>query len=270
MNNRIIIRAIRIRNFRSIRNVSIKLSQMNIFVGLNDVGKSNVLKALNLFFNNNTDYDTEFDFSKDFSYLFPKKSHSTKEITIELTVEVPSSFQNSGIYIWKKAWRRGELPRESILDVSGKAPGPRSRIPYTLHRIKFRYVPAVKSKEFYKYLLSELYLTAEASLNSPLVDSTREFATEIQKYTEQIHDEVNDKIGIDSQLTIPPDMSDMFRTLIFMTKGKEDSMSIPLDMRGDGIQSRHIPIILKYRKRKIIARSLIKITPALASWSNSL
>ena len=45
---------------------------MNIFVGMNDVGKSNVLKALNLFFNGQTDYNVDFDFKKDFSYLFPK------------------------------------------------------------------------------------------------------------------------------------------------------------------------------------------------------
>ena len=236
---------------------------MNIFVGLNDAGKSNILKALNLFFNNNTDYDTEFDFSKDFSFLFPAKSHRTKEISVELTVEVPPSFQNSGVYIWSKTWRRGDILAESIIDENGNAPGSRSRIPYTLHRIKFRYVPAVKSKEFYKYLLSELYLTAEASLNNPLVESTKGFATEIQKYTEQIHNEVNDKIGIDSQLTIPADMSDIFKALIFMTKGEKDLTSIPLDMRGDGIQSRHIPIILKYladEDQKTRNQGSVKIT----------
>ena len=31
-----------------------------------------------------------------------------------------------------------------------------------------------------------------------------------------------------------------------MTSGHEDNTMVPLDMRGDGIQSRHIPIILKY------------------------
>lgn len=49
LNNRIIITSIRIKNFRSIKNALIKVKDMNIFVGLNDVGKSNVLKALNLF-----------------------------------------------------------------------------------------------------------------------------------------------------------------------------------------------------------------------------
>lgn len=246
MGNRIIIQFIRIKNFRSIRNSTINVSGMNIFVGLNDAGKSNVLKALNLFFNNSTDYDMKFDFEKDFSYLFPKTSHSTKEISIELKVEIPDSYQNSGTYTWKKAWRRDGETQEKILDENGKEPSGRSRIPYTLHKIKFRYVPAVKSKEFYKYLLSELYLTAAASLNSPLVDSTKEFAGVIQNYTEQIHEEVSARIGIESKLTIPSDMTDMFRTLIFMTNGKDEDISIPLEMRGDGIQSRHIPIIMKY------------------------
>ena len=83
LNNRIIITSIRIKNFRSIKNALIKVKDMNIFVGLNDVGKSNVLKALNLFFNGNTDYDTPFDFKKDFSCFFTKKSHKTKEIVIK-------------------------------------------------------------------------------------------------------------------------------------------------------------------------------------------
>lgn len=40
---------ISIKNFRSIVNMNIDVEQLNMFVGLNDVGKSNVLKALNLF-----------------------------------------------------------------------------------------------------------------------------------------------------------------------------------------------------------------------------
>ena len=51
MGYRAIIREIRIKNFRSIVEATIPLDNFNIFVGLNDCGKSNVLKALNLFFN---------------------------------------------------------------------------------------------------------------------------------------------------------------------------------------------------------------------------
>ena len=66
--SRILIKTIQIKNFRSIRTAKIDCRNMNILVGQNDVGKSNVLKALNLFFNGKTDYETEFDFKHDFSY----------------------------------------------------------------------------------------------------------------------------------------------------------------------------------------------------------
>ena len=49
-----VIREIQIKNFRSIRNMTISARKHNVIVGLNDVGKSNILRALNLFFNNQT------------------------------------------------------------------------------------------------------------------------------------------------------------------------------------------------------------------------
>ena len=70
--------------FISMRNVIILAKNLNVFVGLNDAGKSNFLKALNLFFNGETDYNIQFDFKKDFSDLFLEKSHSTREIKLGL------------------------------------------------------------------------------------------------------------------------------------------------------------------------------------------
>lgn len=71
MDSRIAIRSITIKNFRSIRRGSIKVGDFNVFVGMNDAGKSNVLKALNLFFNDQVDCNSPFDYHRDFSYLFP-------------------------------------------------------------------------------------------------------------------------------------------------------------------------------------------------------
>lgn len=80
LNNRIIITSIRIKNFRSIKNALIKVKDMNIFVGLNDVGKSNVLKALNLFFNGNTDYDTPLILRKIFHVFLLKRAIKQKKL----------------------------------------------------------------------------------------------------------------------------------------------------------------------------------------------
>ena len=65
--NKVSIKTISIKHFRSITSVNISADKLNIFVGLNDVGKSNILKALNLFFNGETDYNQGFVFEKDFS-----------------------------------------------------------------------------------------------------------------------------------------------------------------------------------------------------------
>ena len=45
------ITSVRIQNFRSIVDERFESKRLNIFVGLNDVGKSNVLRAIDLFFN---------------------------------------------------------------------------------------------------------------------------------------------------------------------------------------------------------------------------
>jgi len=59
---------IEIYSFRSIVNLKLKgLKDITILSGKNDSGKSNVLKALNLFFNNETDWKTQLDFIRDFS-----------------------------------------------------------------------------------------------------------------------------------------------------------------------------------------------------------
>lgn len=68
--------------------MNIALERLNMFVGLNDVGKSNVLKALNLFFTGETDYGEKFDFETDFSQLFPANSKKAREIIIKFTFEV--------------------------------------------------------------------------------------------------------------------------------------------------------------------------------------
>ncbi len=61
---------IEIQYFRSIYWANITdLSDLNIFTGKNDVGKSNVLRALNLFFNNSIIDETKFDFQENFNKL---------------------------------------------------------------------------------------------------------------------------------------------------------------------------------------------------------
>ncbi len=63
-----VIKRIEIQYFRSIYSTTIKdIDNICILTGKNDVGKSNVIKALNLFFNNKIDLEHEFDFEENFN-----------------------------------------------------------------------------------------------------------------------------------------------------------------------------------------------------------
>ena len=241
-----LITSVRIKNFRSIKSAILQVADMNIFVGLNDAGKSNYLKALNLFFNEESDYGVPFDFARDFSTLYNSKSHDPKEIRIEISFQIPDTYKDAGIYIWKKSWKSSGIVDNEIVNQNGDKPTGRSRIPGILKRIKYRYVPAVKSKEYFKSLLTELYITVSSVINSPLESSIQQLTDSIQQYTGQISEDVNRIIGMDSKIAMPNNMSELFRALIVETVSPDGVSKIPLDMRGDGIQAQHIPIILKY------------------------
>ena len=85
----ITIKSVHIRNFRSIVDETINLTDFNCFVGKNDSGKSNVLKALNLFFNGETDFNTAFDFESDYSQ-FAKRGQ--KQANIYRTRNIDSAY----------------------------------------------------------------------------------------------------------------------------------------------------------------------------------
>lgn len=243
---RVAIKNITIKYFRSITSLNIALERLNMFVGLNDVGKSNVLKALNLFFTGETDYGEKFDFETDFSQLFPANSKKAREIIIKITFEVPHNYKGSGNYIWEKRWREQGIAKNKITTVDNKELSPRSKIPNLLGKIKYRYVPAVKSKEYYRFLLIELYKAVSSAVDSPLKTASDKFSITLREYTEALKNLILNHIGMESELSLPDNFSEIFETLLFQTRKENSSIVVPLSQRGDGIQARHIPIILKY------------------------
>lgn len=69
------IEKVEISKFRSLGdNNVITCGKINIFSGSNDSGKSNVIKALNLFFNDRTDIFTGFNPENDFNKWFKDRN----------------------------------------------------------------------------------------------------------------------------------------------------------------------------------------------------
>lgn len=90
---------IEIRNFRSVRNLSLSPGKLAVLVGKNDSGKSNILRALNLFFNGRTMPANDLDFEIDHN-VFNNPNRRAKEISIKLEITVPESYRaTNGDYV---------------------------------------------------------------------------------------------------------------------------------------------------------------------------
>ena len=237
----ITINKVHIKNFRSIVDETIELKDFNCFVGKNDSGKSNVLKALNLFFNNKTDFDSPLDFESDYSKLAKRGQKQAREISIELEIIVPETFKENGVKKWVKVWRSEGLHKDntSVLFSAG------SKGLTFLNRIQYLYIPAVKSNEFFKGLLADVYASMTQVANSALMELNNKYSEQLQSLTAELTQQLLTVLGMKSAIQMPSNLSTVFRDLNFSTSDKH-VINVDLNHRGDGIKARHIPPILRF------------------------
>lgn len=237
----ITIKRIHIKNFRSIVDEMITLKDLNCFVGLNDSGKSNVLKVLNLFFNGETDFDTPLDFENDYSKLAKRGQKQAKEIIVELDIVIPDTFKEKGIKRWKKVWRSEGVHQDNLSELFSAG----SKGLTFLSRIQYLYIPAVKSNEYFRGLLSNVYLSMTQTANSALKDLNEQYSNQLQALTVGLTQQLRSVLKMDSAIQMPSNLSTLFRDLTFSTSDQNVG-DISLEHRGDGIKARHIPSILQF------------------------
>ena len=242
----IIIQSIEITNFRSIVKLekNFSVSDLNIVVGKNDIGKSNFLKALNLFFNGETDIGKPFRFSDDFSRLATVPKKKASEITIKLIFKAPERFKDSDTLIWKKVWRKEGLITDVITKEDKTIPSARSGSVQWVKKIKYKYIPAIKGEEYFSHLMGDLHDTLSEISPEVFDEVSNNFVNGLKSEVGELITNINDKLGYQSQLGMPSNFKSLFSTLDFsiVTNG----VSVSLNKRGDGIKAQYIPLILKF------------------------
>ena len=243
------IKQIYIKNFRSIEAAAIDCQDITSFVGQNDAGKSNILRALNLFFNGHTDHAIPFEFDRDFNIFAPVGKNKAKEVIIELTIELPWSYRREGYsdnIVWRKVWRSNGLhDNGGYCHYEDKQPFPsRSRVPLLLERIVYNYVPAIKDKRYFADLQGQVYDVLSTVAAQTLHQSASTFENQIQEHLKELLTSVSDVFHTDSAMRLPGNLREVFENLEFNANG------IPLSRRGDGIKIRHIPMILRFIAEK--------------------
>ena len=264
MNN--IINRVEISGFRSIDSAQIICTPVNVFCGLNDVGKSNILRALNLFFHDTTDYEVGFDFNSDYSKLsLAKAQRSSKkkqQVKIKVYFRAPASYKSlEGESLWvERVYDRfGKRSSEKTsLDQSSK----KASLTRLVNSIKYFYIPALKGTSVLEYILGEIgdrnLMKSEdiVSLNYKVNKNISDLATILK----------GSSIDIKTSFELPVLVKDFWQRLNINTEFdkfslldettstsksnptplKSEQYQISLLSRGDGVKSKYIPPLLKW------------------------
>jgi len=143
MNN--LITKIEINSFRSIEKIIVPVKEINVFSGSNDIGKSNILKAINLFFNSQTDFLKPLKFEDDYNMVSRAKATRSSKmkqlIKIRLYIKPPSSYKTlsseKDLFIERLYDRAGERSERFSTD----DPKKRTSIKRIINKVKYVYIP---------------------------------------------------------------------------------------------------------------------------------
>ena len=245
------IKSVEINKFRSLKKIKCDFADISVFVGRNDAGKSNILKALNLFFNGELESGKKLNFNDDFNY----GSHAKKkadEISIKVTFSLPSSYLKNGKYlVWEKKWRTdGEVRFERETDYfyglseDGKKLkiAAKANVRSLLDRINYIYVPAVRDPNYFDILRVRIYNTMTKVAEQSLENASGAFENYMSKHLKDLVDATKNRLSENIVMSFPKNLANIFEKLDFLSGEKH----VSLNKRGDGIKNRYIPLILNF------------------------
>jgi hypothetical protein len=127
----------------------------------------------------------------------------------------------------------------------------RTKLYSWLKNIRFVYVPAVRGNTYFESLLAQLHDTLAETIEEELREAGESFITKIKTKTKGMINGIDTRLALNSEIRLPPNLQALFKTLDFATS--DGNFNISLANRGDGIKTRHIPIILKFISEQLNA-----------------
>lgn len=251
-----LIKEVEIAYFRSFYKETLyRCQDLNIIFGKNDVGKSNIIRALNLFFNEETDRDIGFKFDIDFSDKRKDESINSssvrKFVYVKVTFNTPKNYTRSlgrEFYV-KRQWtvsRDDEYVEEISSNIKENQKHIVTRF---MNQIKFIHIPAIKDNRTFSRLLGDIHEILSSSAD--FLVAVEDFAGKVQSSTSELFSLVPKEITYQSKISAPSRMDQLFETLDFETIDADTRAAKSLTLqRGDGIKVRHIPEILNFISNK--------------------
>lgn len=213
-----LIKEVEIAYFRSFyKEVLYRCDDLNIIFGKNDGGKSNIIRALNLFFNGYTDTETEFNFNIDFCDRRKNESELSdgvrKFIYVKVTFNTPSNYRKSlgrEFYV-KRQWtvsRGMEYVEETSSHIKSNQ---RHIVTRFMNLIRFIHIPAIKGNNTFARLLADIYNILSDS--TEFVSAVDQFAGKVQASTYELFAAMPKEVTHGSKISAPSRMDQLFETL---------------------------------------------------------
>lgn len=262
----IVIESITIRYFRSVYTVNLKeCKDLTVIAGKNDVGKSNILKALNLFFNQQTDYMNSFSFQDDYSIT---RKEEVRRDTVRgqqfISIEVQFVRGNRMVnslppkFSVTKRWDMHSNEAKTTTDVYRRMiryaqekgikyneKTTTTQLSTFLNRIKYVYIPAIKDDRVFSGTLDILQQSLFSASHSAILDEPISKANEaVQLIIADLQDDFEKATGIKNQVALPTTLN--YTNGLLQINTQVDYGSITIDKRGDGIRTHYLPKILNY------------------------
>lgn len=271
MTTKQLIKSIRIKRFRSFGDEVIEADLLNVYSGKNNAGKSNILKALNLFFNNNTGYDTTYLHSRDYNKAYRGAAGGRREIAITVTFLPTGNGALKHEFRITKRFYDGET--SPVVEYDSDDPTIKAEIAkkngnvtrqFTafLNRIEYIYIPAVRDKKFVRTLLLnfEDIIKSEAS-GKDFDDAMDSLSDILAKTSAGISKDFKNYIGIPASAVLSSNASDILgATEINVFSGikvrgkrkKKPAKDVAIDLfsSGDGIVMAYLVYFLSYLTKK--------------------
>lgn len=266
-----IIKQIEISRFRSISKEKIELSDLSVFSGLNNAGKSNILRALNLFFNGESGFKQSYNHSRDYNQAYTGRAGGRREIEIKILFSGHGKGAlRKDFYISRKADEGGFLdfeysyPNEDRNITDGNI---RKQFTRFKNKLRYFYVPAIRDRGFVK----DLFLYFEELLEERKGNDFRAHLGELSKILRsksiRIAEDFRKFIDLETDVELSSNIVDILgSTKVNVKSGIEvrakqgsrtKEVLVDLFSSGDGVLMSYIPHFLNYICENITGKQFI-------------
>lgn len=252
--------------------VSIEADDLNIFSGINNSGKSNILRALNLFFNSESSFNQKYDFYKDYNQAFTGQAGGKRATRIILHFGAQGDAALSAPFSIMRIFQFGRefetsyhSTNENIQKKLKKGDGNVNRQFTTfLNKIKFYYIPAVRDKIFAQSLFLDFEKLIEHDSGKDFAEKMSQLSDILKAKSEDISSDFEKFIGLPTRAALSSKASDLLGTveinvktgieIIRRTKAegkKKENIEVNLFSSGDGILMAYLAYFLAHICKKI-------------------